>query len=207
MLYVPKAFAVEDVPALHAFIAAHSFATLISPHAEDPAVTHVPLLLEPSGPLGTLTGHFARANPHWQRLEGGEALAIFHGPHAYVSPSWYATHPSVPTWNFAAVHARGRARLVHDASALHEIVRRLVDHYEGGRDRPWRMHLPEDYQNQMLQGIVGFHIEITTLTGKFKLSQNRPRADRARVIEALGAGDAGAQAVAGLMRETAAGDL
>jgi transcriptional regulator len=204
VLYVPKAFAVDDVPALHAFIAAHSFCTLVSPDAQDPAVTHLPLLLERSGPLGTLTGHVARANPHWQRLEGTEALAIFHGPHAYVSPSWYATHPSVPTWNFVAVHVRGRARLVHDAVALHEIVRRLVDHYEGGREKPWRMALPEDYRDQMLRGIVGFHIEITALTGKFKLSQNRPRADREQVIEALSAGHAGEQDVARLMR---AGDL
>jgi transcriptional regulator len=204
VLYVPKAFAVDDVPALHAFIAAHSFATLVSPDAQDPAVTHLPLLLDRPGPLGTLTGHVARANPHWQRLEGNQALAIFHGPHAYVSPSWYATHPSVPTWNFAAVHVRGRARLVHDAAALHEIVRRMVDHYESARESPWRMQLPEDYRDQMLRNIVGFHIEITALTGKFKLSQNRPRADREQVIDALSAGHAGEQDVARLMRS---GDL
>jgi transcriptional regulator len=181
-------------------MAAHSFATLISPHADDPAVTHVPLLLEPGGRLGILTGHFARGNPHCALLESSEALAIFHGPHAYVSPAWYATHPSVPTWNFAAVHARGRARLVHDADALGEIVRKLVAYYESGRRDPWQMQLPDDYRDQMLQGIVGFHIEITGLTGKFKLSQNRPRKDRALVIEALAAGNPPEQELAGLMR-------
>jgi transcriptional regulator len=201
MLYVPKAFAVDDVPALHAFIAAHSFATLISPDAQDPAVTHVPLLLEAGGRLGTLTGHLARGNPHCERLEGAQTLAIFHGPHAYVSPSLYATQPSVPTWNFAAVHARGVARLVQDVPALEAIVRRMVGHYEGGRPDPWRMQLPDDYREQMLRGIVGFHIEITSLTGKFKLSQNRPHADRARVREAFASGTAEEQAVASLMRD------
>jgi transcriptional regulator len=203
MLYVPKAFAVDDVQALHAFMAEHSFATLVSPHAEDPAVTHVPLLLEPGGRLGTLTGHFARANPHCERLESAEVLAIFHGPHAYVSPSWYATHPSVPTWNFTTVHARGRARPVREPKALEEIVRKLVAHYEGGRPQPWQMQLPDDYRDQMLQGIVGFHIEITSLTGKFKLSQNRPRADRMRVLEALAQGNPEEQALAHLMRGAA----
>jgi transcriptional regulator len=203
MLYVPKAFAVEDVQTLHAFMTAHSFATLVTPHADDPAVSHVPLLLEAGGPLGTLTGHFARANPHCERLESAQALVIFQGPHAYVSPAWYVTHPSVPTWNFAAVHARGRARVVRDAQALEQLVRKLVTHYESGRPDPWQMQLPDDYRDQMLQGIVGFHIEITHLTGKFKLSQNRPRADRARVIEALAGGAPDEQALARLMRTAA----
>jgi transcriptional regulator len=203
MLYVPRAFAVEDVPTLQAFVVAHSFATLISPDANDPAVTHLPLLLDTGGPLGTLTGHFARGNPHCAHLEGAEALAIFHGPHAYVSPSLYATHPSVPTWNFAAVHVRGRARLVHDAPALEAIVRRMVEHYEGARPNPWPMQLPDDYREQMLRGIVGFHIQITSLTGKFKLSQNRPPADRARVREAFAAGTAEEQAVARIMHDPA----
>jgi transcriptional regulator len=199
MLYVPGAFAVDDVPALHAFIAAHSFATLISPDAHDPAVTHLPLLLQPGGPLGTLTGHFARGNPHCERLEGTPALAIFHGPHAYVSPSLYRTHPSVPTWNFAAVHARGRARMVHDRAGLEAILHAMVEHYEGARAQPWRMDLPEEYREQMLRGIVGFHIEVTSLTGKFKLGQNRPQADRERVHEAFLAGSPDEQAVARLM--------
>lgn len=201
MLYVPGSFAVDDVPTLHAFIAAHGFATLISADAEDPAVTHVPLLLEPTGPLGTLHGHFARANPHCERLEQAPALAVFHGPHTYVSPSWYAHYPSVPTWNFAVVHAHGRARLMRDPAALQALVGKLVDHYERPRSDPWTMALPEDYMQQMLQGIVGFEIEITRLTGKFKLSQNRPHSDRLRVVEALAAGSDGERAVARIMRD------
>jgi transcriptional regulator len=203
MLYVPRAFAVDDVHALRAFIRAHPFATLVSPDAGDPAITHLPLLLEPGDPYGTLTGHVARANPHWERLDGAEALAIFHGPHAYVSPSWYATHPSVPTWNFAVVHARGRARLIEGEAELDALMHGMVDHFESGRQERWRMALPEDYRAQMMRGIVGFSIEVTALTGKFKLSQNRPAADRTRVAQRLAGGDAEEQAVARLMRGAA----
>jgi transcriptional regulator len=203
MLYVPEAFAVRDTATLHAFIEAHSFATLVSADAADPAVTHLPLLLERNGGLGVLHGHFARTNPHCQRLEDGTALAIFHGPHSYVSPSWYTQHPSVPTWNYAVVHAHGRARLVREAAALRTLVARLVDHYERSRPRPWAMNLPEDYMGGMLQGIVGFELEITALTGKFKLSQNRPHADRAAVVEALEGGNADERAVAAAMRDHA----
>jgi transcriptional regulator len=202
MLYVPELFAERDESALHAFVDAYGFALLISPDAQDPPVTHLPLLLDRSrGERGVLLGHVARSNPHWRHMqEHPEVLAIFHGPHAYVSPSWYELHPSVPTWNYATVHAHGTARLMHDAEELEKLVRRLVDQYEGGRPQPWRMELPADYQTQMLRGIVGFEITISRITGKFKLSQNRPATDRTRVIEALGQGDASEQEVATLMR-------
>jgi transcriptional regulator len=186
---------------LHEFIAAHGFATLISPDPHDPPVTHLPLILDPArGELGMLTGHVARANPHWRHLEDrAEVLAIFHGPHSYVSPSWYDHHPSVPTWNYAVVHVHGRARLMHATQELENIVRRLVDKHESGRPRPWRMQLPADYQAQMLSAIVGFEIEVTRISGKFKLSQNRPAADRPRIIEALSAGGPEERAVAEMM--------
>jgi len=202
MLYVPELFAERDESALHAFVDAYGFALLISPDAQDPPVTHLPLLLDRSrGERGVLLGHVARSNPHWRHMqEHPEVLAIFHGPHAYVSPSWYELHPSVPTWNYATVHAHGTARLMHDAEELEKLVRRLVDQYEGGRPQPWRMELPADYQTQMLRGIVGFEITISRITGKFKLSQNRPATDRTRVIEALRQGDASEQEVATLMR-------
>lgn len=203
MLYVPSAFRETDVTTLHAFIAAHAFATLISPGADDPPVSHLPLLLEETrGELGTLTGHMARANPHWRQLESNPlALALFHGPHAYVSPGWYGHHPSVPTWNYATVHVRGKARVTHSAEELETIVRRLVAQYEDPRPQPWRMDLPAGYKSRMLGGIVGFEITITEMTGKFKLSQNRPATDRPRVVQALAAGSPGEQAVAALMRE------
>jgi len=201
MLYIPSSFAENDHATLQAFVAAHGFATLISPDAHDPQVTHLPLILDPArGTLGMLVGHVARANPHWRHLESGtEVLAIFHGPHAYVSPSWYIHHPSVPTWNYAVVHVHGRARVTHDARELERIVRRLVEQYESARPRPWSMQLPADYQAQMLAGIVGFEIEIVRISGKFKLSQNRPVADRPRVVEGLSGGGARERELARMM--------
>ena len=130
-------------------------------------------------------------------------LAIFSGPHAYISPSWYAGGPSVPTWNYVDVHAYGSVRLVEDRDWLRGLLRRLTERHEAGNPAPWRMQdLPEAYLAGMLEGIVGFDIAVTRLEGKYKLSQNRPAADRPRVIAALERqGDAGSLAVAQLMRE------
>jgi len=202
MIYLPDAFREMRVGQLHALIDANGFATLISPDHDDPLVTHLPLLLDRDrGAHGTLVGHFARGNPHWRRLEErAQVLAIFHGPHSYISPSWYGDHPSVPTWNYAVVHARGAARLLHHPDALEAIVRRLVATYEGSRPAPWRMELPEDYQRRMLSGIVGFEIEIASLIGKFKLSQNRSSEDQHRVAAALQQGSPPEQETAALMR-------
>jgi transcriptional regulator len=202
MIYLPDAFHETDREVLHALIDAYGFAMLVSPDATDPMITHLPLLLDRShGAHGTLIGHVARANPHWRTLqERPEALAVFHGPHAYVSPSWYGVQPSVPTWNYAVVHAGGHARLVHEPQVLERIVRQLVQKFESPRAEPWRMQLPEDFQQRMLGGIVGFEIEIAQLSGKFKLSQNRSLDDRRRVVTALEAGSAADQEVAALMR-------
>jgi len=148
-----------------------------------------------------LRGHFARANPHWQSIEGAkQVLAVFTGPHAYVSPTWYVTHPSVPTWNYTAVHATGKARLTDEAE-LHEIVSELAATYEAGNDPPWRLsEQPAPYVSSMLGAIVGFEVEVTELEGKFKLSQNRP-VEIPLVAERLE--DAGEKALARLMREHA----
>lgn len=202
MLYVPEVFAERDASALCALVEENGFATLISPDAVDPPVTHLPLLLERArGPSGVLLGHMARANPHWRHLERHPGvLAIFHGPHAYVSPAWYQVHPSVPTWNYAVVHVAGNARLIHDPAALEPLVRRLVEYHERTRPQPWRMDLPADYRTAMLRGIVGFEIEITAITGKFKLSQNRPAVDREHVCAALSAGASPEREVGLLMR-------
>jgi transcriptional regulator len=149
----------------------------------------------------TLTGHVARGNPHGALLQSAPALAIFHGPHACVSPAWYGTHPSVPTWNYAVVHARGSVRLIDNDGGLDRTMVQMVDHFEAGRADRWHMALPADYRARMQGGIVAFEIEIAQLTAKLKLSPNRPGADRPRVAAALEAGDAEAQAVARLMRE------
>jgi transcriptional regulator len=185
-LYIPKHFRVDDPAALAAFIERHAFGTLVTSSPTGLFVSHVPFVVdrEPGEPI-RLLGHVARANEQWKAIESADhVLAIFQGPHAYVSPGWYAEHPSVPTWNYAAVHASGRARLM-DEPELHELLLRLSSTYESGREKPWRMsELPAAYVDSMLKMIVGFEIVVERLEGKFKLSQNRP-AEVPRVIEAL----------------------
>jgi transcriptional regulator len=198
-LYIPKHFRNDDPDALFAFIERNGFATLVSTGAKGLHVSHVPLLAEREGGTVRLLGHVARGNPQWEALESADhVLAIFHGAHAYVSPGWYQNHPSVPTWNYAVVHAHGKARLL-DEAGLHDLVVRLSNAYESGRPRPWKAtELPADYVDGMLKAIVGFEIEVERMEGKFKLSQNRP-AEIPRVIEALEREGEGATAA--LMRE------
>jgi len=184
-LYIPKHFRVDDPDALYDFIEKNAFATLVSSGPRGLHVSHIPLLPEREGGKIRLLGHVARGNDQWEALEGAnDVLAIFHGAHAYVSPGWYQNHPSVPTWNYAVVHAHGKARLMDEAE-LHDLVVRLSNTYENGRPKPWKAtELPADFVDNLLKAIVGFEIEVTRLEGKFKLSQNRP-AEIPRVIEAL----------------------
>lgn len=200
-LYVPSHFRVDDRDGLVAFMRAHAFATLVSSGATGLHVSHVPILVDVAGDKVLLRGHVARANPQWEALEGAQHVtAIFHGPHAYVSPTWYVTHPSVPTWNYAVVHAQGNARLTDEAE-LHEIVTELSAQYEAGNDPPWRLsEQPASYVSSMLGMIVGFQMEVLRIEGKFKLSQNRP-AEIARVVARLeGSGE---HELAAMMREHA----
>jgi transcriptional regulator len=200
-LYVPQHFRVDDRDELVAFMREHAFATLVSSGEAGLHVSHVPLLVDVDGDAVRLRGHVARGNAQWEALEGAKhVVAIFQGPHAYVSPTWYATHPSVPTWNYAVVHAHGSARLLEEAE-LHEVVHELSAKYEAGNSPPWKMSdLPAAYVSSMLAMIVGFEIEVARLDGKFKLSQNRP-VEIARVAERLE--DRGEGEVAHLMREHA----
>lgn len=174
-IYVPPHFRVEDRARLVEFMRAHAFATLVSVGDAGLDVSHVPLLVDLDGESIRLRGHLARANGQWERLEGAKHVtAIFHGPHAYVSPTWYVTHPSVPTWNYAVVHAHGSARLTEEAE-LHEVVSELSAQYEAGNRPPWKLSAqPAAYVSSMLGMIVGFEIEVARVEGKFKLSQNRP---------------------------------
>ena len=201
-LYVPPHFRVEDEAALVAIVEANAFGTLVSASPEGRLhVSHIPFEARREGGKLRLLGHLARNNPHWEALEGArEIVAIFEGPHAYVSPGWYQAHPAVPTWNYAVVHAHGRARLMDEAE-LHELVSELSARYEAGREKPWRLgDQPADYVNNMLRAIVGFELAVEKLDGKFKLSQNRP-ADHPRVVAALEA--EGATDLAALMRDHA----
>jgi transcriptional regulator len=146
----------------------------------------------------------ARANPQWKAFENGqEVMLIFQGPHAYVSPSFYEVHPSVPTWNYAIIHAYGNPRIIDDHERLHEMLGALVHRHEDLRRQPWEMNdLPDDYMNKMMAAVVGFEIEITRLEGKYKLSQNRSEADQQRVIDNLSQSDYALDVqTADLMRE------
>ncbi len=190
-MYVPAHFAIPDRAVLLGLIAEHGFATLVSQTPDGLMASHVPVIVDPArGTNGTLLVHLARNNPHAQSLDGADVLTIFKGPHGYVSPSWYAAHLAVPTWNYAAVEAHGRATRMTETTSLREIVARLVDQYESGRPKPWAMRdLSPDYLDGMLKGIAGFEIAITRIEGKHKLSQNRSRDDRAQVIAALAASE------------------
>jgi transcriptional regulator len=191
-VYVPEAFRESDVERLHAFVRDNSFGTLVSNTPEGPFASHLPFLLDAG--RNVLVGHMARANPHWQSLEGEVALAIFQGPHGYVSPRWYKTPIAVPTWNYAAVHARGHVTLVQEGDRLLEILAETTRRY----DPTWPM--PEgDYVPKLAKGVVGFEMAIERLEGKMKLSQNRSREDREGVIAALRA--EGQDGLAELMAE------
>ena len=209
-MYVPKHFDVPDDAWCHALIARESFALLVSTGGDGaPFATHLPLLVDRErGPHGTLVGHVARANPHARLLgEGRPTVAVFQGPHAYVSPGWYVVHPSVPTWNYVAVHASGRPALIEEPARVKALLDRLVKTYEAGRAEPWRFDsLAADYVDGMVRGIVAFEVPIERLEGKAKLSQNRGAEDRAGAIRALEAtGEPLAVATAALMRAVPGG--
>jgi transcriptional regulator len=172
--------------------------------------THLPFLLdETRGPNGTLLGHMARANPHWQGLRTGvESLVIFQGPHAYISPGWYVSEQAVPTWNYTAVHAYGSASLMENPQRVRELLERTVHTFEGDTPQAWSTaRLDESYITNLARGIVAFELPIARLEGKRKLGQNRPPADVAAAATGLRArGDPLAVAVADLMSQAAERD-
>lgn len=201
-MYLPAAFAESHLSRLHDFIEQNSFGILVSQVEGLPFATHLPFLLErSSGPQGTLIGHMARANPHWQQVSGQMALAIFSGPHVYVSPTWYEDEQVVPTWNYVAVHASGRVQIIEDEQGLLEIVQKLVTVYEQSMPRPWSFDGSNLFAERMLKQIIGFRLVIDKLEGKWKLNQNHPVERRQRVVRALREqSDENSQAIAGLMQ-------
>jgi transcriptional regulator len=192
-MYVPTHFAEDRKDVLHAAMRAARLATLVTLTADGLIASHVPMLLDDdagAGPHGTLVGHLARANPQATAAPIGEALVIFTGPDAYISPSWYATKREhgrvVPTWNYVAIHAYGTLELFDDAARLHTLVSRLTDHKETPRAAPWAVtDAPAPFIQGQLKGIVGFALPITRLQGKWKMSQNRPEKDREGVVAGL----------------------
>jgi transcriptional regulator len=190
-MYIPPAFREDDPAELRAIMRAARLATLVTATPEGLVATPLPLFLdEADGDHGVLYGHVARANPQWRLPVAGEALALFSGPDAYVTPSWYAAKAEhgkvVPTWNYVAVHAYGPVEFFEDAERLREVVTRLTDLHETGRTAPWRVtDAPEPFVAAQLRGIVGLRMPIARIEGKRKLSQNRSEADRRGVAEGL----------------------
>jgi transcriptional regulator len=206
-MYLPAHFAEPRLDVLHRALRASGLATLVTAGPAGLDASHLPFILDSTpGPLGRLIGHLARANPQWQVPSGPQdALAIFLGPDAYVTPSWYATKGEtgkvVPTWNYLAIHAHGRLAYFHDSNRLRELVTRLTDRHEATRPSPWAVSdAPVEYVETMLKGIVGVELTITRLEGKWKASQNRSEADRDGVEEGLHR--EGMTGMAGLVRRS-----
>ena len=186
-MYTPKSFSVTDPVTLADFIDANSFATLVSAGNGIPAATHVPLLLDrEAGDHGQLIGHMARANPQWKSMDAHDVLAVFHGPHSYISSSWYETARAVPTWNYVVAHVHGRCEIVDDRESITEIVERYMVYYERQhQERNKTRPANEDYVNSILSGVIGLRIAIERIEGTWKLSQNHEPSRRKNVIEQL----------------------
>ncbi|WP_224372036.1 FMN-binding negative transcriptional regulator [Hyalangium versicolor] len=204
-MYLPRLFQEQDPERLIAFMKRYSFATLVTVEDGAPFVSHLPFLVEPGsgGSKGRLLGHMARANPQWRAFsEARDVLVIFQGPHTYVSPSWYVTEPNVPTWSYAVVHAHGRPRVVTEQDEWMRILRDTTDTYEAGFEKPWTVERAGEFVSRILPGTVAFEISLSSVEGKFKLSQNRAPEDRRAVMEHLERSeDPEQRAVGALMRE------
>ncbi|MDG6920134.1 MAG: FMN-binding negative transcriptional regulator [Nitrososphaerota archaeon] len=191
-MYNPKWFREERKEVMFDAIDKISFGTLVSVTAGGLSASHVPMLVDrDGGARGVILGHIARGNLQWRdTLPGSEALAIFVGPHAYISPKWYESSirkgEVVPTWNYVVVHARGPVRFFTDERRLLGLVTRLTEKFEAGSGSPWRVaDAPADYVARELKAVVGFEIGVTSLEGKWKLGQNRPPGDRAGMVAGL----------------------
>jgi transcriptional regulator len=187
-MYTPDHFAMDDFDTIRDFIIAHNFAALIGRDADDQMIaSHLPFMFDATrGDKGTLIAHMARANPHWQGFAAdADALVIFQGPHAYISPSWYVNDPAVPTWNYLAVHAYGRPLIIDDETEKRAMFERLVATHEAGFETPWQLEGPEDFLAKMSRGTVAFEIEVSRFDAKAKLGQNRKAGDPQGVIQNL----------------------
>jgi len=205
-VYIPEFNRVEDRAVALAFMQANPFALLISMTETGPFATHLPILArEVRGQL-QLRGHVAKANPHWRSItQDQESLVIFHGPHAYISPSLYEIRESVPTWNYAAVHIFGVGSVFTEEARLNQFLQELTAQFDSSYAAQWPS-LSEQYRSRMVQHIVGFEINATRVETKFKLSQNRTKNEQANVIKSLASSsDSAAVAVATLMKDRGLG--
>ena len=209
-MYQPPHFREDDLGVQHDLIRAHPLGLLVSAGASGLVANPIPFLIDPdASALGTLRCHLARANGQWRDLAAvDDCLVVFQGPQDYVTPSWYATKREtgkvVPTWNYATVHARGRPRVIEDAAWLRRQIADLTDLREAGRPEPWAVDdAPRAFTDAQLKGIVGIEIPVAQIVGKWKVSQNRPAADRDGVVagfRAAGDGDGMAEEMAALVQ-------
>jgi transcriptional regulator len=202
-MYIPSAFEVKDPIKIGEVISSESFATVVSQDGDSLFASHLPFLYRPEqGVNGKLLSHMAKANSHWQLFNNKrEALVIFNGPHAYISPNWYVTEVAVPTWNYVTVHVYGIPKIMETAAELDAVLNETVEKNESGLPTPWVANLPEELKSKLHQAIVGFEIEITQIEAKFKLGQNRSKDDQAKMIDALEtSGNAESARLAALMR-------
>ena len=202
-MYIPPSFSETDRTKLFDFIEQHNFGLLVSQLDNEPVAVHLPLLLDrQAGLSGALIGHMARANPQWQSADRN-VLAVFSGPHAYISPSWYEAENVVPTWNYVSVHVNGTLQIVEGDEARLKILRDFVVFHERSMPTPWSLPDDDGFVNRLVQLVVAFRVEITRIEGKWKLSQNHPRNRRDKVIDALALRrDENSQAIAALMART-----
>lgn len=190
-MYLPPAFREEDVGKLVGFMQANSFATLVSIQNEVPCASHVPLVVIRQENDIKLIGHLAKANSQWRSFDQAESLAIFTGAHAYISPALYEQRENVPTWNYIAVHAYGKPKIItlsRSRQLMETLMDEMIDSYESAFKSHWH-NFSDDYRTSMMNGIVAFEMTITRLEGKYKLSQNRTQADQQNVVNSLSESD------------------
>ena len=206
-MYTPKHYEVTDKAKMFDFMKSNSFGILFSHSGDEPMANHLPFVIdEEAGEQGLVLGHMAKANRQWRYADGQQVLVVFHGPHTYVSPTWYQAEDTVPTWDYVAVHATGVFKALQDRSDSEEAVARLTAQHEAFQPQPWQPDLETTYMGQMLKRVTAFQIEITSLQGKWKLNQNHPEERRVLVSEKLKSlgGDVNLQ-IAGLIDEDMAG--
>lgn len=182
-MYIPKYFRIDDEEVIYDFIEKYSFATLVSQHNGEPYATHLPLMFYKSE--RALYGHFARPNEQWMDVENQQVLAIFQGPHCYISPSWYETTKAVPTWNYVSIHVYGKLEIIEDKKVMSDSLNDLVNKYESPDSTYNLSGVDPSYIEGMSKGIVAFRINITKIEGKAKLSQNHPTERQELVIQHL----------------------
>lgn len=204
-MYIPEFNRVEDTAVAVAFMRANPFAILVSNSEQTPFATHLPVVIVEAAGKVTLRAHVAKANPHWKLLEQQESLVIFQGPHAYISPSLYEIRESVPTWNYATVHAYGRGQILAGDRDKHQVLTELITQFDTSYLGQWNS-FEDQYRSRMLNHIVAFEIPVARIEPKFKLSQNRTKLEQENVIQALGASpDSAVSGVAELMRASGLG--